>query len=84
MYIFATGKIVKPSEIGPHIEDEKRATDVLRDAGVILQAFRFADHPGVVSFLEADSVADARLRMSELPFVALGLMEFEYSEVTGL
>jgi hypothetical protein len=83
VYFFATGTVSKPDQIGPHLEEETRVLNHLRAEGVVLQAFR---HPtgGVVSFVEGTDLAEVEAHMARLPFVALGLMSFEYSEVVEL
>jgi uncharacterized protein YciI len=84
MYIFATGSVSKPGEIGPYLDDEHLAMEQLKADGVILNAFRFADHTGVVSFLEADSIEAAREQLGRLPFVEHELMQFEFDEVVDV
>jgi hypothetical protein len=39
---------------------------------------------GVVSFVEAESLEHAEAGLARLPFVALGLMTFDYVEVVEL
>jgi hypothetical protein len=51
---------------------------------LVREAFRRATGPGVVSILEASSLEEAREQMSRLPFVALGILTFEYSELIEL
>ncbi|HEY2644830.1 MAG TPA: hypothetical protein VGI56_13830 [Galbitalea sp.] len=84
MYIFATGTVTKPGEIGPYLDDEHAAMEQLKADGVILNAFRFAEHTGVVSFLEAETIESASELIKRLPFVEHGLMEFEFSEVVDV
>jgi hypothetical protein len=56
----------------------------LREQGLVREAFRKADGPGVISILQAPSLLDAQAKMSSLPFVALGLLTFEYTELVEL
>jgi hypothetical protein len=83
MYFFATGMITHPDQIGPHMEEETRVLNELRDSGLVREAFRKMTG-GVVSFLEAESLEEAEAGMARLPFVALGLMTFDYAEVVEL
>jgi hypothetical protein len=83
MYFFATGTITHPDHIGEHMEAETRVLNELRDEGLVLDAFRKTTG-GVVSFLEAESLEEAKAGMGRLPFVALGLMTFDYAEVVQL
>jgi hypothetical protein len=83
MYFFATGTITQPDQIGPHMEEETRVLNELRDAGLVREAFRKVTG-GVVSLLEAESLEEAEAGMARLPLVALGLMMFEYAEVVEL
>ncbi len=39
---------------------------------------------GVISFLQASSLEEAPEHMGRLPFVALGLMTFDYAELVEL
>lgn len=52
--------------------------------GLVKEAFRKAVGPGVISILQAASLEEARAHMGRLPFVALGLMTFEYTELIEL
>jgi uncharacterized protein YciI len=48
------------------------------------EAFRKTGGHGVVGIVEAASLEEARAQMQKLPFVALGFMTFEYTEITEL
>jgi muconolactone delta-isomerase len=84
MYFFATGHVTSPDKIGPFLEEEKRVLSELRQQGLVREAFTPVGGHGVISFLEASSLQEAREQMSRLPFVAHGLMTFDYTEVAEL
>jgi muconolactone delta-isomerase len=84
MYFFATGAVSQPDQLGPHRAEEDRVLAELRNEGVVREAFRRTAGPGVISILEAPSLEEAQAQMGRLPFVALGFMSFEYTEVTPL
>jgi hypothetical protein len=84
MYFLATGILTDLSQARPHQEEETRVLTELRERGLVREAFRRATGPGVVSILEASSLEEAREQMSRLPFVALGILTFEYSELIEL
>lgn len=84
MYILATGTLTQPGQIGPHQQDETRVLNELREQGIVKEAFRKAAGPGVIGILQASSLEEARTHMGKLPFVALGLMTFEYTELIEL
>jgi hypothetical protein len=84
MYFLATGTLTDLSQAGPHQEEETRVLSELRARGLVREAFRRAAGPGVVSILEASSLQEAQEQMSRLPFVALGLLTFEYTELIEL
>jgi hypothetical protein len=84
MYFLATGTLTNPAEIGPHQQEENRVLGELREQGLVKEAFRRASGPGVIGILEAVSLEEARAGMGRLPFVALGLLSFEYTELVEL
>lgn len=84
MYFFATGRITRPDKIEPHMDEEGRVLDGLRSDGTVLAAFRFTKRHGVIGVFEGPSLDDVRAQIDRLPFVALGLMTFEYEEVAEL
>jgi hypothetical protein len=84
MYFLATGTLTDLSHASPHQEEETRVLTELRERGLVREAFRRAAGPGVVSILEASSLQEAQEQMSRLPFVALGLLTFEYTELIEL
>ena len=85
MYLLATGTLIDPSQISPaQHQEETRVLTGLRELGLVREAFRRADGPGVISILQAPSLQEAQAQMSRLPFVALGLLTFEYTELVEL
>jgi hypothetical protein len=84
MYFFVTGHVSRPGEIGPYLEDEKRVLGELREQGVVREAFSPAGGHGVIGILEGPSLQEVQAQMARLPFVAQGLLTFEYTEVTPL
>jgi uncharacterized protein YciI len=84
MYFLATGTLTNLGQAGPHQQEETRVLNELREQGLVREAFRRAAGPGVISILQAPSLEDAQARMGRLPFVALGLLTFEYTELIEL
>ena len=85
MYFLATGTLTDPTRIGPHQqEEENRVLAELREQGLVREAFRRANGPGVIGILQAASLEEAQAHMGRLPFVALGLLTFEYTELIDL
>jgi uncharacterized protein YciI len=84
MYFFATGHLISPDQIGPLMEEEKRVLSELRQQGLVREAFTPVGGHGVISILEASSLQEAREQMNRLPFVAHGLLTFDYTEITEL
>jgi hypothetical protein len=84
MYFFATGHVTHPDLLGPYMEDEKHALAALRREGIVREAFTPVGGHGVISILEGASLDEIQVQMSRLPFVARGLLNFEYTEVTQL
>jgi len=84
VYFFATGHVTQPAEIGRYLEEEKRILAELREQGVVREAFSPAAGHGVISILEGPSLQDVQAQMARLPFVAHGLLTFEYTEVVPL
>lgn len=84
MYFFATGTITQPDKIGPHMQEETRVLNKLREEGIVREAFRRTAGHGVLGIFEAASLEELQAQLGRLPFVALGFMTFEYTEVTEL
>jgi hypothetical protein len=84
MYFFATGHVSNPGELGRYLDEEKRVLAELREEGVVRDAFSPAGGHGVISFLEGPSLQDVQAQLARLPFVAHGLLTFDYTEVVPL
>jgi muconolactone delta-isomerase len=84
MYFFATGHVSHPDQLGPLLAEEKRVLAELREQGLVREAFTPAGGHGVISIIEAPSLEEARTQMARLPFVAHGLLTFDYTEVNEL
>jgi muconolactone delta-isomerase len=84
MYFFATGHVTHPDRIGPHLQEEKRVLTELRQQGLVREAFTPVGGHGVISILQAPSLEEAREQMNRLPFLAHGLMTFDYTEIIEL
>jgi hypothetical protein len=84
MYFLATGTLTDLAQAGPHQQEEDRVLAELREQGLVREAFRRAAGPGVIGILQAASLEEAQAGMGRLPFVALGLLAFEYTELIEL
>ena len=51
---------------------------------MVREAFSPAAGHGVIGILEGPSLESVQAQMARLPFVAYGLLTFEYTEVTPL
>lgn len=84
MYFFATGTVIHPEQIARYLDEEKTVLAELRQQGLIREAFTRTGSHGVISILQASTLEDARAQMNRLPFVAHGIMTFDYTELTEL
>jgi uncharacterized protein YciI len=85
MYLHVTGTVTAEREqLVPHAEEEARVLRRLKADGVVLCSFRRTDKPGAFLIVEADSLDSARERLDQLPYVANGLLTFEFIEVDRL
>jgi uncharacterized protein YciI len=84
MYFFVAGHVTHPGEIGRYLEEEKRVLAELREQGVVREAFSPVAEHGVIGILEGPSLQDVQAQMARLPFVAHGLLTFEYTEISPL
>lgn len=82
MLFLATGRILRPNDTAEHMPEEVRVFDELRHEGFIQEVFFLQPGPGVVNVVQAPSLQAAQAELARLPFVSLGLMEFELAEVT--
>jgi hypothetical protein len=51
---------------------------------VVREAFSPVTEHGVIGILEGPSLHDVQAQMARLPFVAYGLLTFEYTEIIPL
>jgi hypothetical protein len=84
VYFFATGHVTHPEQLGPLMAEEKRVLAELRELGVVREAFTPTGGHGVISILEGPSLEAVRAQLGRLPFVAHGLLAFDYTEVSEL
>lgn len=63
---------------------EHSTWDLFRHRIVEKYYFKVGDEPGVVLFLNVESAEEARERLSDLPIVAAGVLEFEIDPVSPL
>ncbi|HZQ30559.1 MAG TPA: hypothetical protein VFB19_02355 [Mycobacterium sp.] len=64
--------------IAQHVLNELRA------AGVVSAAYLRTDGQGLIGIVHGTDLADVQAHLGRLPFVAHGLMAFEYTEVVPL
>src|ERR1039457_5080981 len=84
MYFLATGTITQPDQIGPHMQEETRVLNELRELGLVREAFRKTAGPGVIGILQAASLDEARAQMGMLPFVALARVSDDHAAWQGV
>lgn len=65
-------------------DEETRALNELRAEGVVTAAHLRTDGQGLVGIVQGTDLADIKAHLARLPFVANGLMAFEYAEVVPL
>jgi hypothetical protein len=66
----------------PHLMEEARKVWQLYQDNVIREIYFRADRTSAVFMLECVDVEDAKQRLSELPLVSAGLIEFEFIPLT--
>jgi muconolactone delta-isomerase len=84
VYFFVTGTVTRPDQLAPHAAEETRVLNELRQEGTVREAFRRTSGHGVVGIFVGPSLEEVQAQISRLPFVALGLLHFDYTEVTEL
>jgi len=84
MIFFGDARFTPGADYAPHLEDEKRAVNDMREQGFIIQLFRRLDDTGALLILEDDSPESATDRLNTLPFVRLGLMTIPVTEIEQL
>ncbi|MDT0469264.1 YciI family protein [Streptomyces gibsoniae] len=84
MYLHVTGTVTATDGLAAHSEEEARVLRELKADGIVLSAFRRHDGPGAFLVVEADSLQDAEAELGRLPYVANGLLTFDYVEISRL
>jgi hypothetical protein len=84
MYFFVTATMIRPDEAADYRDEETRMLKELRAEGVVTSAFLRTDGRGLVGIVQGTDLADVKTHVGRLPFVANGLMAFEYAEVVPL
>lgn len=84
MYFFVTASTSHPSKAADYRDEESRVLDELRAEGIVTSAFLRTDGQGLVGIVQGTDLADVQMHLGRLPFVANGLMYFEYAEVVPL
>ena len=80
----ATRAVSDLSKIGPYIDEEIKILADLKGEGVVEHAYRRSQGPGVILIVNASALGDARQQLGRLPFVAQGLMTFDYTPVNEM
>jgi hypothetical protein len=84
MYFFVTAAMINPDKAADYRDEESRALNELRAKGVVTSAYLRTDGQGLVGIVQGTDLADVKSHLGRLPFVAHGLMAFEYAEVIPL
>jgi hypothetical protein len=84
MYFFVTATMISPDNAADYRDEETRVLNELRAAGVVTSAYLRTDGQGLVGIVQGADLADVKTDVARLPFVANGLMAFEYTEVVPL
>jgi hypothetical protein len=84
MYFFVTASMIDSDGGEVYRDEETRVQNELRAEGVVRSAYLRTDGQGLVGIVQGTDLADVKARLARLPFVANGLMAFEYAEVVPL
>ncbi|MHA3024239.1 hypothetical protein ACXPWS_28690 [Mycobacterium sp. BMJ-28] len=84
MYFFVTATMNDPDSGTDLRDEESRILKELRAEGVVVSAYLRTDGLGLVGIVQGANLADVRTNLGRLPFVANGLMAFEYVEIVPL
>jgi muconolactone delta-isomerase len=84
LYFHLTGVVSEPEKLAPYKDEEKRAFGELRSEGVVVHAFRSSGEPTIYLIVDATTDEEAREQMARLPYVAAGLLTFDYVEVAQM
>ena len=84
MYFFVTATMIDPDKAPDYRDKETRVLNELRAQGVVTSAYLRTDGQGLVGIVQGADLDDVKTHVARLPFVANGLMAFEYAEVVPL
>jgi hypothetical protein len=84
MYFFVTATLIQPEKDAEFRDEETRVLNGLRAEGVVTSAYLRTDGGGLVGIVQGTDLAEVQTRLGRLPFVANGLMAFEYAEVVPM
>jgi hypothetical protein len=76
--------MIRPDNAADYRDEETRVLNELRAEGVVTSAFLRTDGQGLVGIVQGTDLADVKTHVGRLPFVANGLLAFEYAEVVPL
>lgn len=84
MYFFVTATMTDFDNATAYRDEETRVLNELRAEGVVSSAYLRTDGGGLVGIVQGANLDDVKTHLGRLPFVANGLMAFEYAEVVPL
>ena len=84
MYFFVTATMIQPDKAADYRDEETQALNELRAQGVVTSAYLGRVGHVLVGIVQGTDLADVMADVGRLPFVAHGLMAFEYAEVVPL
>lgn len=84
MDILITAGAWKKQGFEAHKAGEDQMVAELRAEGVLTAAYLRTDGGGVFGILHVADLAEAKVQVARLPFVAHGFLEFEFAEIVSL
>jgi hypothetical protein len=84
MYFFVTATMSHPDNAADYRDEETRVLNELRAEGLVTSAYLRTAGQGLVGIVQGTDLADVKTHLGRLPFVANGVMAFEYAEVVPL
>jgi uncharacterized protein YciI len=84
MHFFVTATLIHLDKAADYREEETQVLNELRSEGVVVSAYLRTDGQGLVGIVQGTDLADVQSQLGRLPFVANGVMGFEYAEVVPL
>ncbi len=84
MHFFVTATMTHPEKATDYRDEQTRVLNELRTEGVVASAYLRTDGGGLVGIVQGADLDDVKTHLGRLPFVANGLMAFEYAEVVPL